>query len=137
MPVGGEAGAPGKKLPLLVITKGIWRGLNAIRSQPARFSRPSASTVAAVNHFRARGPNKPKLPAVYAFSCEIKVAPFTKTSGHSAEGGQRWTWPGPSAGPFTTECDYRCYTEAQMLAHLIVTHRMKAVNARRLILDPA
>lgn len=86
--------------------------------------------------FRSRGPNKPKLPAIYAFACELKVAPFSLTPGISAEGGNRWTWPGPTTPPFTTECGYRTHTEAQMLAHLIVTHRIKAVNAHR-ILNPA
>ena len=91
-----------------------------------------------MNHFRSRGPNKPKVPTVYAFACEIRVAPFTRTPGISAEGGLRWTWAGAGAGPMTTKCGYRCHTEAQMLAHLIVTHRMKAEHARRLIfLEPA
>ena len=83
-----------------------------------------------MNHFRSRGPNRPKTPTIYAFTCEIKVAPFTRTPGISAVGGLRWTWAGPGVGPMTTECGYRGQTEGQLLAHLIVTHRMPAAKAR-------
>jgi len=81
--------------------------------------------------FRSRSPNKPKPPTVYAFTCEVKVAPFIKAHGLSAEGGQRWTWAGHEATPATTECGYRCLTENQLLAHLIVTHRLPALRARK------
>ena len=83
------------------------------------------------NGFRSRGPNKPKVPTTYAFTCEIKVAPYVRTPGLGAEGGQRWTWAGAGAGPMTTECGYRCLTEEQLLAHLIVTHRIPVAHARK------
>lgn len=78
---------------------------------------------------------KPKTPTVYGFTCEIKVAPYGKSAGVAAYGGKRWIWPGPDAGPATTECGYRCLTEAQLLAHMIVTHRLPATLARRQILE--
>jgi hypothetical protein len=74
----------------------------------------------------------PKTPTVYAFTCEVKVAPFIRTSGISAVGGLRWTWAGAGAGPMTTECGYHCHTEAQLLAHLVVTHRIQISRARQM-----
>lgn len=74
---------------------------------------------------RSRGPA--------LFTCELKVAPFIRVSGLSAEGGQRWTWAGPTAAPLTTECAYHCHTEAQLLAHLIVTHRLPMDRARKVV----
>ena len=81
--------------------------------------------------FRSREPNKPKAPTVYAFTCEVKVAPFVKSPGRACDGGLRWTWAGPDASPAYVECGYRCHTEAQLLAHLIVTHRIPVANARK------
>ena len=83
-----------------------------------------------MNHFRSRGPNQPKIPAVYAFTCELKVAPFVRGTGPAADGGLRWAWPGHQAGPAVTECGYRCHTEDQLIAHLIVTHRLPVARAR-------
>ena len=77
---------------------------------------------------------KPKPPIPYGFACELKVPAYGRTTGPSCEGGLRWTWV--LEGPATTECGYRCWTEAQLLAHLIVTHRLPANAARRRILDP-
>ena len=58
----------------------------------------------------------PKPPVPYTFSCELKVPAYGRTTGPSCEGGLRWTWT--IDGPATTECGYRCLTEAQWLAHL-------------------
>ena len=74
---------------------------------------------------------KPKAPTRYAFACEIRVAPYGQTQGAAINGGKRWTWPGPDAGPATVECGYRCLTEEQLLAHLIVTHRIPVARAKK------
>lgn len=81
----------------------------------------------------SRWKQKAHAPTLYAFTCEILVAPYSLAPGPAFNGGRRWTWPGLDAVTATqVECGYRCHTEEQLLCHLVATHRIPAAaNARK------